>query len=222
MRTVIFDLDGTLADTSGDLLAAANAAFTRAGHPAPLLPGDAPTALIGGRPMLRLGSARLELGWDETEIDRQYRVLIDAYADGIAVHTRLYDGAIDAIERLRRAGIAVGVCTNKPDHLAEALLRELGVRDMFGTMIGANTLPVRKPDPAPLLRAIADLGGQPGQACMIGDTITDRVTGEAAGVPVVLVPFGPEGHEVTRHRPDALLHHYDTLDATVAPFLARI
>lgn len=221
MRAVIFDLDGTLADTSGDLLAAGNAAFLRAGVAAPLGPQDAPTALMGGRAMLRLGAARLGLDWDAAEIDRQYPVLLDAYEQAIAIHTRLYPGAVAAVERLRAAGIAVGICTNKPAYLAQDLLVRLGVRDLFGCLIGGDTLAVRKPDPAPLLLAIAELGGDTARACLIGDSETDRRTGAACGIPVVLVGFGPEGEGVARLAPEALLAHYDQLDRVVAPLLER-
>ena len=221
MDTVIFDLDGTLADTSADLLASANAAFAAAGHDAPLTGADALTAFHGGRAMLRLGAARLGLTWDEEEVGRWYPVLLAAYRDAIAVHTRLYPGAVEAVERLRVAGMAVGICTNKPDDLAEALLAALGVRGLFASMVGANTLPVRKPDPAPLRHAIALAGGDAGRAVLIGDTATDRETGRAAGVPVVLVTFGPEGRGIARLEPEALLDHYDGLDAVVARLLGR-
>lgn len=222
MRSVIFDLDGTLADTSADLLAAANATFEAEGHGQPLDAGDTLTAFLGGRAMLRLGAKRIGLDWDEAGIDHRYPLLLDAYEGAIDRHTTLYPGTIAAIEALKSEGIAVGICTNKPDHLAEKLLRNLGIRSVFGCMIGANTLPVRKPDPAPLLLAIRELGGDPGRACLIGDTETDRKTGLAANVPVVLVTFGPEGEAVSRFAPDALLGHYDALSATVAPLIARI
>lgn len=216
MRTVIFDLDGTLADTSADLLAAANRAFTDKGHPAPLDQGDALTAFHGGRAMLRLGAARLNLNWSEAEIDESYPVLLEAYEAEIATHTRLYPGAIDAIKDLKRKGHKVGICTNKPDDLAEKLLAELGVRDLFDAMVGANTLPVRKPDPAPLLLAIERLGGDPAHACLIGDTETDRKTGLAAQIPVILVTFGPEGTGVQRLAPEALLDRYSDLASVLA------
>lgn len=215
MRTVIFDLDGTLADTSADLLAAANAAFGAAGQAAPLTGADALCAFHGGRAMLRLGASRLGLGWDEDEVGRWYPVLLDAYRDAIAVHTRLYPGAVDAVERLRSRKVAVGICTNKPDDLAEALLAALGVRGLFAALVGANTLPVRKPDPAPLRHAIALAGGDAARALLVGDTATDRETGRAAGVPVALVTFGPEGRGIARLAPEALLDHYDALDAVV-------
>jgi phosphoglycolate phosphatase len=219
MRTVIFDLDGTLADTSADLLAAANAAFDRAGLGAPLTAADALTAFHGGRAMLRLGATRLGLDWAEADLGRWYPVLLAAYREAIAVHTRLYPGAVEAVERLRARGVAVGICTNKPDDLAEALLAALGVRGLFASMVGANTLPVRKPDPAPLRHAIALAGGDAGRALLVGDTATDRETGRAAGVPVALVTFGPEGRGIDRLAPEALLDHYDGLDGVVARLL---
>lgn len=220
MRAVIFDLDGTLADTSGDLLAAANAAFTAEGLGAPLTEGDAGVALKGGRAMLRLGAARLGLGWNEEEISRRYQPLLDAYEGAIDHHTVLYPGAVAAIDGLKSQGIAVGICTNKPDYLAEKLLKSLGVRDLFGTMVGANTLPVRKPDPAPLRLAIENLGARSKASCLIGDTDTDRLTGRAAGVPVVLVTFGPGGEAVRALEPEALLDHFDALGPTVLPLIS--
>lgn len=206
-RTVVFDLDGTLADTSADLLAAANACFRGLGHGDVLTQADALTAFHGGRAMLRLGFSRLG-GVDEAAVDAQYPVLLRAYADGIDTHTRLYDGAAAAVEALRSRGFLLAVCTNKPEGLAETLLRRLGVRDLFGAMIGADTLPTRKPDAAPYVESVRRAGGEVARSMLVGDTETDRKTGLAAGVPVVLVTFGPEGHGIARLEPDALLHHF--------------
>lgn len=219
MRTVVFDLDGTLADTSGDLLAAANAVFVAAGHGPVLGVQDALTAFHGGRAMLALGAQRLGLSFDDARMALWYQTLIEAYEADIDTRTRLYPGAVAAVETLRAQGVATGICTNKPDHLAELLLRRLGVRDLFGCMVGANTLPVRKPDPAPLIEAIARLGGRQDRALLIGDTETDRKTGAAAGVPVVLVTFGPEGAGVGRLSPEALLDRYHDLPDIVAKLL---
>lgn len=210
MRTVVFDLDGTLADTAADLLAAANACFRGLGHGDLLTPGDAATAFQGGRAMLRLGFSRLGAG-GEAAVDAQYPVLLRAYADAICVHTRLYPGAAAAVQALRGAGFATAICTNKPEGLARLLLRQLGVADLFGDVVGADTLPVRKPDPAPLVEALARVGGTAARALLIGDTSTDRDTGRNAGVPVALVTFGPDGSAVARLQPEALLHHFDDL-----------
>ncbi|MCE0504291.1 HAD-IA family hydrolase [Roseivivax sp. GX 12232] len=219
MRTVIFDLDGTLADTSGDLIAAANACFAEMELAARLDPeGDALTAFRGGRAMLRLGLERAGSS-DEAEVDRWYSRLLEHYGARIAVHTTLYPGAMAAVERLAAEGFAVGICTNKPEALAEALLRELGVRGAFASLIGADTLPVRKPDPAPLHAAIAAAGGTAGRACLVGDTETDRETARAAGLPSILVGFGPEGRGISRLLPEAVIDHFDELPATAGRLL---
>ncbi|MEL6645325.1 MAG: HAD-IA family hydrolase [Pseudomonadota bacterium] len=215
MRTVIFDLDGTLADTSRDLIAAANACFRELGHGDMLDPvADAATAFRGGRAMLTLGFSRLGVE-DTAAVDSQYPRLLVAYGAAIDVHTVLYPGTVEAVKRLIAGGYAVGVCTNKPEAQAQTLLTRLGVRDLFASLIGADTLPVRKPDPAPYVAAVERAGGAVDQSVLIGDTVTDRETGRAAGVPVVLVTFGPEGDGVAQLAPDALLPHFDDLDQVV-------
>jgi phosphoglycolate phosphatase len=211
LRTVIFDLDGTLADTSADLIAAANACFQGLGHGNMLDPvADALTGFHGGRAMLRLGFSRLGVR-DEAMIDAQFPILLGAYEETIDRETRLYPGVVRAIEALHRAGFRTGICTNKPERLAEILMTRLGVRDLFASLVGADTLPQRKPDAAPYQLAVTRAGGNIARSILIGDTETDRKTGLNAGVPVALVTFGPEGAGVARLAPDALLHHFDDL-----------
>lgn len=218
---VVFDLDGTLADTSLDLLAAANACFTAMGVGAQLGVPDTLTAFHGGRAMLRLGLSRLGAPVDEAVVDQWYPRLIAFYHEAVAVHSRMYPGAVEAIEALRQADLAVSVCTNKPEALAEALLRELGVRQLFGALVGADTLPTRKPDPAPYHLAVTAAGGAVARSMLIGDTETDLRTARAVGVPIALVTFGPEGRAIARLAPDALLEHYADLPAMAARFLRR-
>lgn len=211
-RTVIFDLDGTLADTSGDLIAAANHCFRAMGAGNTLDPiQDADTAVRGGRAMLTLGLTRLGR-FSAEEVDRWFPELLNAYAQNIDSHTTIYPGAMEAVERLRADGLRVGICTNKPEGLAEQLLTNLGIRGAFHSLIGADTLPVRKPDPQPFIASVEQAGGDPARSCLIGDTITDLNTAAAAGRPCVLVTFGPAGRSVEELKPDALLDHYDHLD----------
>lgn len=210
MRTVVFDLDGTLADTSADLLAAANACFRAMGHGDLLTAADSLTAFHGGRAMLRLGFSRLGTS-DEAQVDAQYPRLLQAYADGIDTHTRLYPGAVQAVEALRSRGFATTICTNKPAGLAETLVTRLGIRPLFDVLIGADTLPTRKPDPAPYAASVERAGGTVARSMLVGDTDTDRKTARAAGVPVALVTFGPEGRDIARLDPEALLDHFDQL-----------
>jgi phosphoglycolate phosphatase len=216
MRTVIFDLDGTLVDSSADLIAAANACFDR-----PLLEArsDAATAFRGGRAMLRLGLSRRGGPWTEAEVDAAYPRLLAAYEAAIDVHTRPYPGAVDAVARLRSAGVRTGICTNKPQHHSRLLLGRLGLADLFHAMVGADTLAVRKPDPAPYRLAVEQAGGRHERSLLVGDTDTDRNTARAAGVPCVLVTFGPEGRAVADLAPEALLDGYADLDAIVTRLL---
>jgi phosphoglycolate phosphatase len=212
MKSVIFDLDGTLADTSADLIAAANACFAAMGQGEPLdAAADALTAFHGGRAMLRLGFERLGIDWDEANVDAEYPKLLDYYSYHIAVHTTLYPSVISALEELKRRGYLLGICTNKPEGLAETLMAELGIRDMFSALLGADTLPVRKPDPEHLWETIRRVGGDLGRSALIGDTDTDRSTARNAGVPSVLVAFGPSGEAISALQPEALLNHYDEL-----------
>lgn len=216
MRTVVFDLDGTLADTSGDLIAAANACFRDMGAGDLLDPArDAGTALRGGRAMLRLGLDRLGRSEDEPTIDRYYPVLLEAYEGAIDTHTVLYPGAMDSVDALRSDGYAVAICTNKPEHLARLLMSRLGVLDAFGSLIGADTLPVRKPDPEALLETVRRAGGDVGRCLLVGDTETDRETSRRAGVPSVLVTFGPNGGTVADLSPEATIDDYGALVGVV-------
>ncbi len=205
MRTAIFDLDGTLADTSADLIAAANACFVDAGFEVLDPVADKAIAFGGGRAMLR---ARIA---DEELVDRLYPVLLGHYEAKIAVQTRLYPGVGGALAMLSYRGWKLGVCTNKPAYLAEILLKKLKIRDVFGAVLGADSLAVRKPDPLHLWETIRLCGGVRERAVLIGDTVTDRVTAKNAGVPCVLVTFGPDGRAVERLEPEGLLEHFDDL-----------
>jgi len=220
MRCVIFDLDGTLADTSGDLIAAANACFDGMGLGALLDPkADAATALRGGRAMLRLGFSRVE-GYGEAEVDQQYDVLLQHYSDALDTHTVLFPGAVEAVEGLRSAGYAVGICTNKPEGLAEKLMQSLGARDLFGSLIGADTLPVRKPDPAPYIRSVELAGGTVSRSLLVGDSMTDQRTARAAGVPSITVLFGPDAAEREILSPDAWLERFEDMETVANRFLS--
>lgn len=217
MLTVVFDLDGTLADTSGDLLAAANACFTEMGHGAVLERSrDRNVALRGGRAMLTAGFARLGQADMGTEIDRWYPRLLDAYATAIDRHTVLYPGALAAVRQLAAAGHPVAICTNKPEALARLLLERLGILGEFGALIGADTLPVRKPDPEPLRQAVRRAGGDPARCALVGDTLTDHRTARAAGAFSVLVTFDDPAGQLAQLEPDALVARYADLPPVVA------
>lgn len=221
MRTVVFDLDGTLADTSGDLLAAANVCFRDMGFGDVLAPGrDEGIALRGGKAMLKAGLERLGR-YDAGEVERYYPVLLEAYGGAIADHTVFFPGAMEAVAALSGMGYGVGICTNKPEALAEKLMVALGARESFGALVGADTLSVRKPDPEPLRETVRRLGGDPAMTVLIGDSDTDRNTARAAGVPSVLVTFGPSGEDMAALEPEALLDDFADLPELVQALIGR-
>ena len=210
MRTIVFDLDGTLADTSGDLIAAANLCFADMGIAGLSQAEDQATALRGGRAMLRLGLSR-QGEVDEALVDIYYPILLEAYGANLSAQTVFFKGALEAVHTLRDRGDRVAICTNKPAGLAEQLMRDLKARDLFHALIGADTLPVRKPDPAPYIAAVERAGGDVSHSCMIGDTLTDHSTARAVGVPSILVDFGPGDEDVNALNPDAILSHFADL-----------
>ena len=214
MRVAVFDLDGTLADTSADLIAAANGDARRGGRRRAArsrgATGRSPSP-AGGRCCGR-GSRGLGRGRTRREVDRLYPRLLELYGRALAVHTRLYDGVGAALDRLAAAGWRLGDLHQQAGGAGAARWsRRSGSAGRFAVLLGADSLPWRKPDPRHLLETIARAGGVPARAVLVGDTVTDRDAARAAGVPCVLVGFGPEGPAVAALGPAAVVAHYDEL-----------
>lgn len=184
---VVFDLDGTLADTGPDLAAALNHALARLGRP--LVPPDQVRHLVGhgGRALLRGDLARSG-GADEALVEQGFCFFGGHYAANICAGTTAYPGLEPALDALRARGVRTAICTNKPERLTHLLSEALGWAGRFDAVVGGDTLPVRKPDPAPLHAAIARAGG--GRAAFVGDSAVDADTARAAGVPFVAADFG--------------------------------
>ena len=222
MHGAIFDLDGTLADTAGDLLAAANAVLEPAGLPLLDPQADRPYAGRGGREMIRRSltiAGRHPMQDAEVALtDSLYQPLLEAYSGALSVQTRLYDGVIDCLDQLESEGWKIGVCTNKPEHLALRLLDDLEIRHRFGAILGADTLPVRKPDPVHFTETATRIGADPSVSVMIGDTLTDLSTARNAGVPCVLTTFGFAAEPLDELAPDAIVGHYDEIPGVLAGF----
>ncbi|HEX5183675.1 MAG TPA: phosphoglycolate phosphatase [Allosphingosinicella sp.] len=209
---IAFDLDGTLADTGPDLAAALNHALVALGRPA--VPNESVRHLVGhgARALLRRGLAATGTASEEL-VEQGFPIFIDHYRANICVGTRPYDGVAAALERLKARGIRIALCTNKAEPLTFALLDALGWQGRFDAVVGGNTLPVRKPDPAPLIEAIARAGG--GRAAFVGDSIVDADTARAAGLPFVAVSFGFSDRPVEELKADAVIDHYDALEAAL-------
>ncbi|GAB4137161.1 MAG: phosphoglycolate phosphatase [Rhodothalassiaceae bacterium] len=209
-RRIVFDLDGTLVDTAPDLAAAMNHVLMGLGRPVLLLEDVRHMVGQGARRLLELGlaaSGGLKPG------DPSFDVLLGRflahYEAHIAQDSRPFPGAVALLHSLMKRGIALGICTNKPQALAEALLDALALRPFFTSMVGGDVLPVRKPDPRHLEAALSPLGAGP--ALMIGDSAADAEAARAAGVPVLLARFGYSPDPVDDLAADACFDSFDAL-----------
>ena len=214
-RTIVFDLDGTLVDSAPDLTAALNVALADAGRPAVELAAVRHLIGHGARSLIARGLA-LSGGGSEAEVERALPVLLAHYADHIADATRPYPGCEAALDRLAARGMTLAICTNKAIALSQALLAALGWTGRFAANLGGDSLPVRKPDPAPLLATIAAAGGDPASTVYVGDTSVDVATARAAGVPVIVCAFGFADCPVHELGGDAVIDDFAGLDAAIA------
>jgi phosphoglycolate phosphatase len=216
----VFDLDGTLADTAPDLVATLNVILGREELPA--LPLAEARSMIGhgARVMIERGLEAAGREVTPDRLDDLYRQFLVYYADHLCVETRLFPGVVEALDALEAEGFRFAVCTNKVEAHSVRLLEALGIADRFAAVCGRDTFPYVKPDPRHLILTIRKAGGTPAEAVMIGDSRTDIVTAQAAGIPVVAVPFGYTDLPVQSFRPDMVIDHFDELPRAVARLMA--
>jgi phosphoglycolate phosphatase len=207
----VFDLDGTLADTAPDLAATLNVILAREGLPA--LPLAEARTMIGhgARAMLERGLEGAGREVTPDRLDELYRQFLVHYADNLCIDTTLFPGVLKALDRLEAQGFRLAVCTNKVEAHSVKLLEALGIAHRFRAICGRDTFPYVKPDPRHLTLTIKKAGGLVSHAIMIGDSRTDIVTAQAAGVPVVAVPFGYTDVPVHSLKPDEVIEHFDEL-----------
>lgn len=186
---VVFDLDGTLVDTAADLAAAVNQCLDIVGQPR-LTPAQVRQFVGHGARVLIKRALEASGPATDAAIEQLMPHFSRHYSKHIADYSRPYEGVRTTLETLAEDGCRLGVCTNKPERLSVDLLEALGLRRFFGTIVGGDTLQVRKPDPAPLRATMERLGGNPQRSVMVGDSRVDIETARAAGVPIVAVAFG--------------------------------
>ena len=216
----VFDLDGTLADTAPDLVATLNVILGREGLPG--LPLTEARTMIGhgARALIERGLEAAGREVTPDRLDELYRAFLAHYADNLCVETRLFPGVVEALDRLEAEGFCLAVCTNKIEAHSVRLLKALGIASRFAAICGRDTFPYIKPDPRHLTLTILKAGASPSNAVMIGDSRTDIVTAQAAGVPAVAVTFGYTDVPVHGLKPDRVIDHFDELSRAVAHVLA--
>ncbi|HTV34601.1 MAG TPA: HAD-IA family hydrolase [Methylocella sp.] len=213
---LVFDLDGTLADTAGDLVATLNVILAQEGLAAIELAKARPMVGGGARLLIKRGLEANGAEVSEARLDELLADFLAYYEAHIAEQTMLFPGVTSALDRFEASGFAFAVCTNKVEHPAVMLLNALGIAKRFRAICGKDSFAVNKPNGRALLQTIARAGGDRGRAVMIGDSKTDIETARNADVPVVAVTFGYTSEPVDHFKPDGIISHYDELWGAIA------
>jgi phosphoglycolate phosphatase len=208
---LVFDLDGTLADTAPDLLATLEAVLPRHGIPVAIDAGYRDGIGLGARHLIEYALRRQSVVVGKPTLDAVYRDFLIHYEANICVGTRLFPGTIALLDRFAEAGWSFAVCTNKPEGMSRLLLEKLGVADRFVAIGGGDSFPLRKPDPAHLLMTITAASGWPERSVMVGDSRTDVDTARGANIPIVGVTFGYTPEPMAVLAPDLLIDAFDEL-----------
>ncbi|MEE2877387.1 MAG: HAD hydrolase-like protein [Pseudomonadota bacterium] len=188
--TVVFDLDGTLVDTAPDLHASLNHCLTAAGYEA--VPFEAVRGMIGegAKAMIRKGLSWNGADENNVDIEPMWEAFLDHYRKNICRLSRPFPDAVEVVDDLLAKGATCAVCTNKTQKLAEAVLEELALSTRFGAIVGADSVPAKKPNGDHILRTVGLAHGDKERAIMIGDSLTDERAARDAGLPFVFVTFG--------------------------------
>ncbi len=210
VQGVLFDLDGTLLDSAPDLYAALVEQCAEEGVAAPPYAPVRAVVSRGSRAILRCAFAdRDEAGIQA--LAPRYLVLYEAI---MSRHTAPFDGIDDLLESLEARAIPWGVVTNKPGFLTDELLRRLGWSTRAATIVSGDTLPVKKPDPAPVLLACTQAGIDPARSVFVGDDLRDIQAGHAAGLRTVAVRWGYlDGGDPAQWGADTVIDHPRQLEA---------
>lgn len=212
-KLVIFDLDGTLLDSVPDLASAVDRMLLQLGRPVAGIERVRDWVGNGSMVLVRraLAGSIEHASVDGQEAELAHQAFLQAYSGGHAL-TRVYPGVMAFLDALEARGIAMAVATNKPERFVAPLLEEKGMCSYFRWLVGGDTLPVQKPDPAALhwIMQQADVGVA--DTLFVGDSRNDVLAGRAAGVKVLAVSYGyNHGRPVSLENPDLLVDSLDVL-----------
>jgi phosphoglycolate phosphatase len=199
-RHVVFDLDGTLVDTKDDLAEAVNVSLAALG-----LPRQDPRTLWGyvGRGARALIERALGDAGDP-RVEAALRVFMEWYGEHLLDHARLYPGVRELVDALVAEDVACSVLTNKPSAMSHTIVARLGLGDACPRLLGGDSLPSKKPDPAGLRQLMAAAGHDEAATLLVGDSEIDVATGRNGGVTVCGVLWGFNGEAVRESRPELL------------------
>lgn len=212
---LLWDLDGTLADTAPDLTNTMNVLLQR--HGRPTVPIERVRHLVGGGARLLLERGFKETGDAASEdlLDHLFQEFLVHYGDHVADNSEVWPGLRAHLDRLKEMGVPMAVCTNKGEELSHKALAAMDLAKYFPVVIGGDTLPVKKPDPEHLFEAIRQLGGSPENTIMVGDSDPDIDSARAAGIPSICVSFGYARVPAVELKPTLVIDHFDEFPAAL-------
>ena len=187
IKAVLFDLDGTLADTAPDLSHAVNSMRKSRGLAALPLSATRPVASLGARGLLNVGFG---IGPEHPDYRAMREEFLSLYERNICRETRLFPGTAELVDTIIGRGLSWGIVTNKAERLARLLLGKLGVTPSVSCIIGGDSTPNLKPHPGPLLAACRVIGEDPRTCIYVGDDRRDVEAAHAAGMKAAIVEWG--------------------------------
>ena len=218
---LVFDLDGTLAETAGDLVRSLNFIMDRVGLPPVSLENGRKWVGQGARSLIQAGYRQAGRSIEGAELEELFHAFLAYYEANIAVESFLFPGVEASLQRFASAGWDLAVCTNKVEGASVRLLEALGIAKRFRAICGQDTFQVdgrkiSKPDPRHVLMTIERAGGDWRRAIMVGDSRFDIEAAKSAGVRVVAVDFGYSEEPAVKFAPDRVISHFDHLWGAVA------
>lgn len=206
-RMILIDVDGTLVDSVPDLAWCVDELMRRLGREPH---GEAKVRNWVGNGVERLCRralvGQLDGEPEEAEFEKAYPIFLELYAENTSARSHLYPGVREGLDHFKSQGYLLGCVTNKAAQFTLPLLRDLGIHDDFGIIVSGDTLPVKKPDPQPLLHAAAHFGVSPQESLMIGDSKSDVKAARAAGFQIVCMSYGyNHGEDIRNYDPDLVI-----------------
>ncbi len=221
LPTIVFDLDGTLAETAPDLIWTLNVVLAEIDLPP--IPFELARDLIGAgaRALINRGLAAdgRELG--DEDVEKLFNRYLEIYETRLCVETHLFEHVPESLDILKQRGHRLAVCTNKMEYHSLKLIDALGIAPYFSAICGRDTFAFCKPDARHLTHTVLKAGGDPAKAIMIGDSRTDIDTALNANLPSIGVPFGYTDTPMAALGPDVLISHFRELPDAVMGLVAR-